>query len=141
MSPHTFDPLAVVEDAVRTVPDHAVMLPVTTAPQSLLLMYSKEMRSVAAKVTSKGQVTIPQPVREQLGLHAGDRVVFRLGEPGLDARETAIVPEGGGLRSTVAKLPDLVSLGGTMPAPRGRAGHSWTEIREAAWDEEVRRRR
>lgn len=99
------------------------------------------MKSVAAKVTSKGQITIPQTVREQLGLHAGDRVVFRLGEAGLDAREAAMVVDGGGSRSTLAKMPDLVSLGGTMTAPRGRAGQSWTKIREAAWDEEVRRRR
>lgn len=30
----------------------------------------------SAKVTSKGQITIPQDVRERLGLEAGDRVVF-----------------------------------------------------------------
>ncbi len=29
-----------------------------------------------ATVTSKGQITIPQPVRQRLGLHAGDRIDF-----------------------------------------------------------------
>jgi antitoxin PrlF len=30
-----------------------------------------------AKVTSKGQITIPQKVRERLGLRPGDELVFR----------------------------------------------------------------
>ncbi len=29
-----------------------------------------------AKVTSKGQITIPKPIREALSVRAGDRVVF-----------------------------------------------------------------
>lgn len=29
-----------------------------------------------AKITSKGQATIPAEVRERLGLHAGDRIAF-----------------------------------------------------------------
>ena len=31
-----------------------------------------------AAVTAKGQITIPKPAREHLGLHAGDRVKFFL---------------------------------------------------------------
>ena len=31
---------------------------------------------ITAKVTSKGQITIPKPVRTSLGLQAGDRVAF-----------------------------------------------------------------
>lgn len=30
----------------------------------------------AATVTSKGQVTLPKAIRDALGVHAGDRVVF-----------------------------------------------------------------
>ena len=33
---------------------------------------------VAAKVTSKGQVTVPKAVREALGIKEGDEVVFRV---------------------------------------------------------------
>src|SRR4051812_1044150 len=32
---------------------------------------------VAARLTSKGQVTIPKAVREALGLREGDQVIFR----------------------------------------------------------------
>jgi AbrB family looped-hinge helix DNA binding protein len=31
---------------------------------------------VTARVTSKGQITIPKAVRERLGLHSGDEVQF-----------------------------------------------------------------
>ena len=36
-----------------------------------------------ATVTSKGQVTIPKTVREQLGVKSGDKVDFRVGEDGI----------------------------------------------------------
>lgn len=34
----------------------------------------------AATITSKGQVTIPVDVRNQLGLHTGDRIEFSFNE-------------------------------------------------------------
>ena len=36
-----------------------------------------------AKVTSKGQVTIPREVRQKLGVRAGDRVVFEEAKDGM----------------------------------------------------------
>lgn len=33
---------------------------------------------VAARVTSKGQVTVPKAVRDALGIEAGDEIVFRV---------------------------------------------------------------
>ena len=33
---------------------------------------------VAARVTSKGQVTLPKAVRDALGINQGDAVVFRV---------------------------------------------------------------
>ena len=39
-----------------------------------------EDKEFVATITSKGQVTIPIAVREQLGLAARDKVIFRLGK-------------------------------------------------------------
>ena len=36
----------------------------------------------SAKLTSKGQITIPREVREALGLHTGDRLAFRIRDDG-----------------------------------------------------------
>ena len=37
---------------------------------------------MATKVTRKGQVTIPKPVRDHLGISAGSRVTFRCAADG-----------------------------------------------------------
>jgi antitoxin PrlF len=34
------------------------------------------VRSYTSRLTSKGQITIPQEIRRRLGLHEGDRVEF-----------------------------------------------------------------
>jgi antitoxin PrlF len=44
-----------------------------------------------AKVTSKGQVTIPREVRRRLGVRAGDRLLFE--EDGDGVRVTAVRKE------------------------------------------------
>lgn len=36
------------------------------------------MATLHSRLTVKGQATIPKPVRDRLGLHQGDRVVFVL---------------------------------------------------------------
>jgi antitoxin PrlF len=71
----------------------------------------------AARVTSKGQVTVPKAVRDALGIKAGDEVVFRVE----------------GNRATLARTPDFLDLGGTMKVP--------AEKRNVAWDEVIRRTR
>lgn len=38
-----------------------------------------EQREFIATVTSKGQVTIPAQIREELGISAQDKIIFRLG--------------------------------------------------------------
>ena len=78
---------------------------------------------VAARITSKGQITIPKPVRDALGLHEGDQVVFRLVE---------------GERAILARIPDLLEVAGTVTTPEGVRGLSWDEVRRRAWEAQVR---
>ncbi len=39
-----------------------------------------ELREFIATITSKGQVTIPIAIRDELGLSPQDKIIFRLGE-------------------------------------------------------------
>lgn len=71
----------------------------------------------AAKVTSKGQITIPKSVRDALGIEAGDDVVFRVE----------------GTRAVLGKTPDFLELAGSIAVPAAK--------RNAAWDDIVRRTR
>ncbi len=68
---------------------------------------------VAARLTSKGQVTIPKAVRDALGLRDGDEVVFRVE----------------GMRAVLARTSDLIELAGSVPVPAAKRGASWDEIR------------
>jgi len=40
------------------------------------LQYRKDLELATATMTSKGQITIPMPVRRALGVDAGDRIEF-----------------------------------------------------------------
>ena len=68
---------------------------------------------VSARLTSKGQVTVPKAVRDSLGLDAGDAVVFRV-EKG---------------RAILAKTPDFLDLAGSVAVPPAKRGMAWTDIR------------
>lgn len=72
---------------------------------------------VAAKVTSKGQVTIPKVVRDALGVEAGDCLLFRLE----------------GDRVVVTRTPDFLDLAGSVPVPPSKRGASWEEIKRETW--------
>ena len=78
---------------------------------------------VAARITSKGQITIPKPVREALNLGEGDQVVFRVIE---------------GERAILARTPDLLELAGSVPVPAGVQGLEWDEVRRRAWAGQLR---
>ena len=57
-----------------------------------------------AKLTSKGQITIPKDVRESLGVEAGDRLEF--------------VEQERGVYKVVAATRDVRHLKGLVPKPR-----------------------
>lgn len=71
----------------------------------------------AAKMSSKGQVTVPKAVREALGIKEGDAVVFRVE----------------GNRAVLARTADFLSLAGSVKVPAAK--------RNAAWDEVLRKTR
>lgn len=68
---------------------------------------------VRARVSSKGQITIPKPVRNGLGLQPGDDVVFRMQ----------------GSRAVLAKTADLLELAGSVDVPAPKRGTPWNEVR------------
>ncbi len=72
---------------------------------------------VAAKVTSKGQVTVPKAVRDALGISEGDEIVFRVE----------------GNQAVLARTPDFLDLAGSIRVPAAK--------RNVAWDEVLRRAR
>ncbi len=72
---------------------------------------------IAAKMSSKGQITVPKAVRDALGIGEGDNVVFRVE----------------GNRAVLARTPDFLSLAGTIKVPAAR--------RNAAWDDVIRKTR
>jgi antitoxin PrlF len=61
-------------------------------------------------VTSKGQVTIPKPVRDHLGIRPGSEVSFRLAEDGSIVLEKA---DGTRQPSRFAKLVGIAGPGPT----------------------------
>ena len=60
-----------------------------------------------ARMTSKGQITVPKAVRIRLNLKAGDRVLF-------------VVEDDGAVRMHAANK-DITSLRGILPPPKRKA--------------------
>jgi AbrB family looped-hinge helix DNA binding protein len=65
-----------------------------------------------ARMSSKGQLTVPKSVRDALGLVEGDAVVFRVE----------------GNRAVLARTPDLLELAGSVTVPADRRGAPWEEV-------------
>ncbi len=61
---------------------------------------------MATTITSKGQVTIPKPVRDLLGVGPGSRVEFRR------AADGSVVIERADRVSQASRLADLVGIAG-----------------------------
>jgi antitoxin PrlF len=70
------------------------------------------MMDVSARLSSKGQVTIPRSVREALALEEGDELVFRVE----------------GDRAVLARSPDLLALAGSVSVPAAKRGTPWNEV-------------
>ncbi|MHB8693783.1 MAG: AbrB/MazE/SpoVT family DNA-binding domain-containing protein [Solirubrobacteraceae bacterium] len=66
----------------------------------------------SAKITSKGQVTIPKNVRDALGLQEGDELVFRVERS----------------RAVIAKTPSLLDLAGSVSVPAEKRGTLWDDV-------------
>lgn len=71
----------------------------------------------SARVTSKGQVTVPKAVRDALQLRTGDHLVFRVE----------------GSRAVIARTPEFLDLAGVVRVS--------AERRNTTWDDVVRRTR
>lgn len=69
---------------------------------------------VAARLTSKGQITLPKAIRNALGLHEGDRVVFRVE----------------GSYAILARTADLLELAGSVSVSPAQRGADWQDVRD-----------
>ena len=67
---------------------------------------------IAARMSSKGQVTVPKAVRDALGLGEGDDVMFR--------------DEGD--RAVLARTPEFLSLAGSIGVPAAKRNIAWDEV-------------
>jgi len=64
-----------------------------------------------AKVSSKGQITLPKELRERLGLKPGERIILKVEDN----------------RVTLEKLPDVLSLYGVFAVSEPQ---DWKKVRE-----------
>jgi antitoxin PrlF len=78
-----------------------------------------------AKITSKGQVTIPKSVRDALELHEGDELLFRVERS----------------RAVIAKTADFLELAGTVAVPAEKRGTPWEDLLRRTRRERAERRR
>ena len=78
---------------------------------------------VVARITSKGQVTVPKAVRDALGVVEGDQIVFRVD----------------GRRATVARSASFLDRAGSVPVPAAKRNANWDDIVRASRTARARR--
>jgi antitoxin PrlF len=79
----------------------------------------------SARITSKGQVTIPKSVRDALQLHEGDELLFRVERS----------------RAVIAKTPNFLELAGSVAVPAAKRGTAWDEVLRRTRADRAGRRR
>ena len=79
---------------------------------------------VTARLSSKGQLTVPKAVRDALGLNEGDQVVFRVQ----------------GRRAMLARTASLLDLAGAVAVPAEKRGTQWQEVRRRTRAARAKRR-
>lgn len=84
---------------------------------------------IEAKITSKGQATIPAEVRERLGLHVGDRIAFIEVEHGF-----LIVPRNRPIDTLFGSLADYAIPGTTLEDYRQAVGEGISDHVEGPED-------
>ncbi len=65
-----------------------------------------------ARVSSKGQVTVPKVVRDALGVKEGDEILFRVE----------------GNTALLARTADFLDLGATIPVPAAKRNVAWDDV-------------
>lgn len=66
----------------------------------------------AARITSKGQVTVPKAVRDALGIEAGDEGHFRVQ----------------GHRAVLARTSNFLEFAGTVEIPAAKRNVAWDDV-------------
>ena len=79
----------------------------------------------SARITSKGQVTIPKSVRDALGLNQGDELLFRVEDS----------------RAVIARTPSFLELSGSVRVPLSERGTPWDEVLRRTRADRARHRR
>ena len=79
-----------------------------------------------SRVTTKGQITIPQKIRERFDIHAGDVLAF-------------VSAEDGTLRVQKLSLPDVEAVQGRLGATAAAEGIAEEDVYR--WAQEVRAER
>ena len=83
------------------------------------------MASGSGTVSEKGQITVPKDVRDALGIHPGDRLLFDV-----EGGERAVVR-----KARPARLVDIIASWG----PSGESGVEFQRRLRGEWEERERR--
>jgi antitoxin PrlF len=67
---------------------------------------------VAARLTSKGQITVPKAVRDALGIETGDQLIFRVE----------------GNRAVLARTTNFLELAGSVRTPAAKRNVAWDDV-------------